>query len=279
MAEEQAKDETTQMKKKLKNVGSYLDYQNSMSMEQFVDMVDSRLDFYKVTDEKNKNMVLRNTVAGTSVGKILKLADNKIKNYSETMKLLMLVKDGKAEKEWFVILRELGKMNIRNHVDLSDYFSAFCEKAIEIGDKISIQITIQYFINGLPDNIADYCTTQECSSLTDVYTKACLLYRKPEPSRTEHHYDKRNTSQTRRVCYFCQLEGHNQRDCRQFLAAQQEARNETANIAKIVVKDNDKNEKYETNNQDGEDYMYYPDEEQEKLMDGNGFEHPFGEDY
>ena len=141
-------------------------------------------------------------------------------------------------------------MKLADYKDLPHYFRKFCALAIELGDDISTVIQIQYFIQGLPYNIQDYCNTQSCKTLTEVFKKASELYRGPQNNEYDRNatYDGiglgKNQSSSGRatngstmpmnqedrrhqngeiLCYFCKYTGHTQRNCQYYLQAQQEA--------------------------------------------------------
>ena len=67
------KDEFDKMEKCLKAVKTWNDYKGDLSMELFTEILDSRLEFYKISEPANKLIVLKNTVVGSECGKILKL--------------------------------------------------------------------------------------------------------------------------------------------------------------------------------------------------------------
>ena len=182
LKEETTMSDTDKMEKVVKNVGAYKQYKNDMTMEEFIDLVESRCDFYEVTNDENKNKVLRTLLAGHGAGKIVNLTDNKNKNLADTKALLKLTIDGTTKKPWMSILERLNAMKVNEFGSLSAYFQEFCTKAAELGDKVNVDVQIQAFIQGLPRTVADYCKTQDCKSLTDCYEKATILYREKNDS-------------------------------------------------------------------------------------------------
>ena len=168
-------DETANMEKVMKNLNSYASHENNMTMEQFLVMVDTRCKFYKVNEDTNKNLVLRSLLAGHSAGTIAELEGNKDKDWSETKKLLKLTVDGTSEKPWMNILEQLNSLKVSECASLSDYFRQFATKAAELGSKVNVEVQIQAFISGLPTSVANYCKTQNCTNLMDVYEKATIL--------------------------------------------------------------------------------------------------------
>ena len=245
------KDEFDKMEKCLKAVKTWNDYKGDLSMELFTEILDSRLEFYKISEPANKLIVLKNTVVGSECGKILKLKDNLSLDYEATKKLLVQCMDGKSEKPWNILLAELGKMELTDFDDLPQYFRKFCAIAVELGDEVTDLIKVQYFIKGLPDNIQDYCNTQSCKTLTEVFKKASELYRGPQNTRAERNGCDRNGNTPRNglkdrryqngdiLCYFCNYTGHTQRNCQYYLKAQQEAQKHEK-INRVRIKEDSK---------------------------------------
>ena len=190
-------DETTAMEKTLKNIGRYNDVKDSLSMTDFLELVDCRLLFYKVTEPENKKIILQNTLVGHPCNKIIQLPDNKNKNYDDLKKLLALSVDGKAVKPFMRILEELQAMKLKDFADLADYFQQFCLKASDLGNKVTADIQVQAWTSGLPNYVADYVSTKECTTLTSAYEAAVSVYRE----KTENYQFNYSNSKTQNSNY------------------------------------------------------------------------------
>ena len=124
------KDEIEKMEKILKNI-RYFDQDSKM--ENFIARLEARMKFYDIKKEENKKLLLQNLIAGTPTGKITELNKNQEKDYEATKKLLIMVHDGTSEKTLHMLMKEMGRLKMKNHSNLAHYFREFCGISVKMG--------------------------------------------------------------------------------------------------------------------------------------------------